>query len=118
MAGGEKTAGPGAFEQGTARDLSRARPPPCSAAVVDSGMAAPGSGFILGGAPDSCRSVGAGLGGSQWRPGRLDVASWRRRARRSTVKLPRPAGALSRVRFRTGRGILLRVRTARLPFRL
>jgi hypothetical protein len=46
-------------------------------------------------APDSRRSVGAGLGGSQRRPGWLGVASRRRRARLPTLKLPRAAGAVS-----------------------
>jgi hypothetical protein len=77
MAGGEKSAGPGALEQGAAGDLSGARPQPCSAAFAHSGNAAAGGGFILAGAPNSRRSVGAGFGDSQRHPGRLDVASWR-----------------------------------------
>jgi len=76
MAGGEKSAGPGTFEQGVAGNLSGTCPPACSAAITDSGNATARGGFLLAGAPDSRGSVGAGLGGSQRRPGKLDVASW------------------------------------------
>jgi hypothetical protein len=59
MAGGEKSAGARTSEQGAAGDLSDARPQPCSAAFAHSGNATAGAGFILAGAPDSRRSVGA-----------------------------------------------------------
>jgi hypothetical protein len=86
------------------RWIPAALPPPCTAAVIHSGNAAAGGGFMLGGAPDSRRPVGAGLGGSQWRLGRLDVASWRRRARRSTVKLSRAPAPFRESAFARGAG--------------